>query len=94
MFVQPEAGRYDWSIIDSSINQAQSKGKQVILRVVGSNRSPAWVMAKSIMVENFMPCPWDSFYLSTWKGLIAELGDRYRDNPTIVIGRNGWRRKR
>jgi hypothetical protein len=83
--VQPKAGRYNWSIIDSSINQVQSKGKQIILRVVGLDRSPAWVMAKSQMVGDFMPCPWDPFYLSTWQGLIAALGDKYRNNPAIVL---------
>jgi hypothetical protein len=83
--VQPGAHSYNWRIIDSTINQVQSKGKQVILRVSGSDSSPAWVKAKSKMVMDYMPCPWNSFYLSTWQGFIAKLGDKYRNNPAIVL---------
>lgn len=83
--VQPKTGSYNWSIIDSTISLVQSKGKPVILRVVGSNRSPAWVEKKSKMVGSYMPCPWDPFYLSSWQTFIAKLGTRYRNNPAIFL---------
>ncbi|MDD5640005.1 MAG: hypothetical protein PHX53_00035 [Syntrophales bacterium] len=82
--LESRPGSYDWSRVDAGLGEAMKRGKPVILRVVASNRSPAWVFASTEVVPGYMPLPWDRAYLNWWTNFIRVLGDKYANHPNIV----------
>jgi hypothetical protein len=95
--IEPTEGVFDFSYLDSTIATCASYGKQVLLRVSTMNGRPAWV---DTAVRNnrgkffrFMdgevptriPVFWDPTFLAKKKALIAALGARFTNNPTVTI---------
>lgn len=98
--VQPSPDTYDFSAIDSLIDQAQRLNKKVTLSVLNGPRTPGWVYERGAKAFSYefktrysgrgnrqesIPLPWDSTYLTYWGKLIAQLGKRYADNSTIAL---------
>lgn len=98
--IEPEEGRFDWSVFDAIIPAAKLAGKKLMLRVYTGARSPAWIYERGAERYAFiddnenhrtygqvlqMPAPWDPVYQSYLRQLVAVFGEEYADNPTVRI---------
>jgi hypothetical protein len=91
--LEPSAGTFNFSDIDSKLASAAKNGYGVKLRVYAGSWAPNW--AKSI---DGAPFPfydhtakttttlgrfWDPNYQKAWQGLMGALAARYDNNPTL-----------
>lgn len=97
--LEPVETEFDWKPIDKVLELAKSKNKTVILRVTtagldNSRKSdtPEWVLSSDVKTlkyigsdknEHVMPIFWDTNYLAKWNNFVAELADKYDENPQI-----------
>jgi len=97
--LEPQEGKYDWTKLDSLLDQVKAKDKTIILRVstCGADDSadsdtPDWVFgagAKSLAYkdsagkEHKMPIFWDTKYLAHWDNFVQALGKRYDKNTSL-----------
>jgi hypothetical protein len=97
--LEPQEGKYEWSKLDSLLDQVKAKDKTLILRVstcgadqASESDTPDWVFAagaKSLAYkdeggkEHKMPIFWDTTYLPRWEQFIQELGKRYDKNTAL-----------
>jgi hypothetical protein len=70
---------FDW--IDGQIERARRFGKEVTLGIYTGSNSPNWLGVPTV---DSVPLPWNPTVLAAHNKLIAELGTRYRDDPTVV----------
>jgi Beta-galactosidase len=95
--IEPMEGVFDFSYLDSTIAICASHGKQVLLRVSTMSGRPAWVDTAvrnnggrffkftDEGVPTKIPMFWDPTFLAKKKALIAALGARFTNNPTVTI---------
>jgi hypothetical protein len=95
--IEPTEGVFDFSYLDSTIAICASHGKQVLLRIGTMSGRPAWVdeavRANGGKFFNFIdegepttiPVFWDPTFLKKKRALIAALGARFTNNPTVTI---------
>lgn len=99
--IEPNKGEYDFSMIDSAIQQFSELGMQIALRITSAETSrystPQWVFDEGcksfIYGENGMdpngpymiPDFDDPVYLEYQKKFVAEFGKRYNGNPNIAF---------
>jgi hypothetical protein len=95
--VEPADNVFDWSFIDSEVAKAAASGKWVFLRVMTQQAKPQWLTDAIIAAGGKfftwesegtqMSCPvlWDPTFVAKKKELIAALGVRYGNNPTVKI---------
>lgn len=97
--LEPVETEFDWKAIDSVIELVKARNKSVILRVTtagldNSKKSdtPEWVLTSDVKTlkykgsdknEHVMPIFWDTNYLAKWNNFVAELADKYDENPQI-----------
>jgi hypothetical protein len=95
--VEPSSGQFDWSFIDSQVSEAQAHGKRVILIVLPGAFAPGWAL-QGVQTAQFnskygftagqplnLPIPWDATYLGRWFQFVQVLGQRYDQNPAVVM---------
>lgn len=95
--IEPEAGRYDWRLLDEAVAAAGRHGKRVTLHVLPL-RPPEWLFAAGAESLSFTMTrpdsplygrelrevlPWDPVYLERWSRLTAKLGKRYAGNRAL-----------
>lgn len=98
--IQKAPGQFDFSAVDTLIQQARSHGKQVALSVLNGPRTPSWLYSQGAKAfsytfrnkysergdrEEKIPLPWDKTYLDYWSKLIDALGKEYANNPAIAL---------
>jgi hypothetical protein len=103
--IEPEQGKYRWSIIDSALEEARKHGQQLTIRVMPydqSNPLPEWYRKSGARRANreddadgkiWSPDGDDPLYLKYWSALILEMGRRYDGHPfldTVDISTVGY----
>jgi hypothetical protein len=84
-FTEKKPGRYDWSVIDASLAEAEGKGVPFALSVTAGIHTPSFVYDAGAERFEFqssdmalvMPIPWDEVYLQFVTNFIAAVGARY-----------------
>ncbi len=79
--VEPASNVMSFSWIDGQIARAKSLGKQVTLGVYTGNNSPSWL---GVPLVDGVPIPWDPTVIAAHNELVAELGNRYRNETAIA----------
>lgn len=98
--IEPEEGKYDWSILDSKIQDCEKRGKKFAFGVMNVCVSapqeyvtPKWVFdagAKYHIYEGangsrqVIPEWTDKVFLEKLNNFIKDLGERYNGNPNIA----------
>jgi len=94
-FLEPQAGKYNWDMIDKALSTAESRGQTLMLRIApygsGPERDvPDWYRAMvgekrdwkyQSSVNGWVVDPEDPRYVQYFGGLIANLGKRYDGHP-------------
>jgi hypothetical protein len=95
--LEPSEGSYNWTFLDSEVARATAAGKSVLLRISTQANKPAWVTAAVTAaggsfytfddngVTTTIPVFWDPTFLAKKKAMIAALGARFGNNPTVKI---------
>lgn len=95
--IETSDGVYDWSFIDSEVAKAAASGKWVLLRVVTMAGRPQWLTDAIVAAggkfftwtdtDGAHSCPvlWDPVFVAKKTEMLANLGARYGNNPTIKI---------
>lgn len=96
--VEPTQDKYDWRRVDTFIDEAKRRNKQVTLHLLPLH-PPEWVFAAGAEKYcftmpargDFMPgrercelLPWDRVFLERWSRLVAEFGKHYNGNPAVL----------
>ncbi|MCY3020873.1 MAG: DUF4832 domain-containing protein [Planctomycetota bacterium] len=93
--MEPEKGRYDFSMIDGALDMCRQRGQTLAVRLMayGSQqqpRVPDWYAARCPMVERKVksavwkvPVHDAPEYLEHWGGFVQEFARRYDKNPTL-----------
>lgn len=99
--IETQEGVYDWSYFDAQIERVSSAGKKVSLLINSGGQSiPEWVMNLNIETFTFtnknsnqdnyntaitIPLFWDPVFLEKKLAFIEAAGQRYANNPNIVL---------
>jgi hypothetical protein len=98
--MESEEGQWNFDYLDASIAAARGAGKKVMIRVLAGVHTPEWVYARGAKRFEFtqrnpnrvrrgepthLPIPWDETYLRYWTRFVQKLGERYRDDPAVVL---------
>lgn len=92
--VEPSPGTYDWSLVDQQLALIAADGMLAALSIVqGDSGTPSWLAGLGAQMvtypffgtERTVALAWDAIYLERWTALVAALGARYADNPTIEV---------
>ncbi|HHN46411.1 MAG TPA: DUF4832 domain-containing protein [Planctomycetes bacterium] len=93
--VEPEDGRYDFSMVEKALATARERGQTLHVRLMPSGAvkqpwAPKWYLEKypvqiSLRWKEPQPMPvWDSpEYVDKWTRLIGEFGRRFDGDPTL-----------
>jgi hypothetical protein len=97
--LQPREDGYDWSYLDQTIGAAKAAGKKVMVRILPGIHSPDWALAGVSTIQYTVrkaghplqgrtvkiPVPWDAVYLGRWTAFVSALGQRYRNDSSLVL---------
>ncbi len=91
--IETSPGVYDWSLIDSQIQAAQTYGIKVSLAVVNGLVAPDWLPGLGVEMFDYIfhdsaesiPVPWDTTFQTRWGQFIDDLGARYESEDTISL---------
>ena len=97
-FVEPEAGKYRWDLLDKALATARARGQSLMLRIApygtGSNNdAPDWYKAlvKGQAIEQNLPedkwrvHPENPLYVQHFGGMIRALGARFDGHPDLEL---------
>ena len=95
--IEKYPSQFDWSYIDSEINNAKKYGKKSVIQILGN---PAWIKDSLdaqvyfyIDQNEYHPTfgdtlfdvvPWDTIYLQRVENLIVTLGTKYSNDTNVV----------
>lgn len=80
-YLEPSAGKYDFTYLDAQIQRARKAGKKYVLPVMtGAGCTPDWV--EGTRVDGVLE-PWSVPLARAYKSLHGELADRYADDPYL-----------
>jgi hypothetical protein len=81
-WVQPEAGKFDFSFLDAQVARCRKLDKPYkILLMTGRQSSPSWLGGQWFAEA---PVPWSPEVARHYAALVAELGSRYASDPLLV----------
>ncbi|MFC2075523.1 DUF4832 domain-containing protein [candidate division KSB1 bacterium] len=97
-FIEPEEGRFNWSVVDAPAQRWIDKGKQVAFRFSCFESgleyaTPKWVQeagAKGQNIERWNTNPWepdylDPIFLEKLENFLAAAAARYDGNPEVAF---------
>jgi Domain of unknown function (DUF4832)/Beta-galactosidase len=97
-FVEPEADKYRWDLLDKALATARARGQSLMLRIAPygtgtDNDAPDWYksLVKGQEIERNLPLekwrvhPENPLYLEHFGGLIRALGARYDGHPDLEL---------
>jgi hypothetical protein len=79
--VEPSSNVMSFDWIDGQIARAREFGKEVTLGVYTGSNSPNWLGVAKV---DGVPLPWNPTVITAHTELVAALGNRYRNDPTVV----------
>ena len=79
--VEPTRTANSFTWLDGQLARARALNKKATLGIYAGTNSPAWLGVRKI---SGAPVPWDAGVVSSFTAMVADLGDHYRDNPTIA----------
>ena len=91
-FVEPEAGKYNWPMIDKALRTAAERGQTLMLAIApygqGQNDVPAWYRKMIGPEKPQKSSSWrvdheDPLYVQYFGGMVAALGQRYDGHPDL-----------
>jgi len=98
--IEATEGIYNWTLIDSVLEQAAASEKLVTIGVMAGYNIPSWVYTDGAKSFKFLwdkptttpaicsvqsiPVPWDPVFLAKWQAFVGALGARYSSNTTLV----------
>jgi hypothetical protein len=92
--LEPSAGQFDWSILDSDLAAASAAGFHSFIEVIPGEDAPAWALAECPTVQVTLQSatapvticvPTSTEFLSLWKQLIAAVGQRYDGHAGLTM---------
>src|SRR5215467_7069747 len=93
--LEPEAGKFNWAIVDLAIAEARAHGQKLAIRLMpysNEDSLPEWFRKSGARRANkdsdkdgkiWQPDFSDPLYLKYWSELVAEAGARYDGNPYL-----------
>lgn len=93
--VEPYEDNYDWTFIDSEIDQAIAYGKKVSIAIIAGDKTPRWIKKGGFTFLHFKiiphdgegnphwsdnPIPWESVFIKSYTDLITDLRDHLKLN--------------
>lgn len=93
--LEPEAGKFNWAIVDLAIEEARAHGQKLAIRLMpysNEDSLPEWFKKSGARRANkdsdkdgkiWQPDFSDPIYLKYWSELVAEAGGRYDGNPYL-----------
>lgn len=90
-FIETEAGRYNWALIDKALKTAAERGQTLMLRIPPYSADvdvPAWyrkMAGKEVpsKIAKWRVDPEDPAYIKYYGGMIRALGERYDGHPDL-----------
>ena len=79
--LEPSAGSYSFTWLDGQLARAKAANKQVTLGIYTGKHSPAWL---GVPLVGGVPTPWDPRVTAANSDMIAALGKKYANDPTVV----------
>lgn len=92
--VEPTEDNYDWSFIDSEIDQAIAYGKKVSLAIMAGEHTPHWTKKGGFTFLHFkiiphdgdgnyphwvdIPIPWESAFANAYVDMMGDLSDHLK----------------
>jgi len=97
--IEPEEGKYDWTLLDDLVKKATSYRKKIWIQVSTTEGAvPDWAQGKvptagtrcegragGVCNPNLKgtPIPWNENYQTLLRKLIHKMAERYDNNPTV-----------
>jgi hypothetical protein len=83
--IQRTEQRFDWSLVDLAVNDAEANGVPFALSITAGLHTPTWAYDAGVQRFEFqaedmalaMPVPWDGVYLRLWTNFMGAVGARY-----------------
>ena len=89
--LEPQEGRFDWTLFDETLARAQRHGKKAAFRVMNGTGTPEWVYAAGARAYDpqdrgvtRLPLPWDDVFFHKWRAFIGALARRYDGRPGVA----------
>ncbi len=89
---EPVDNKFEWKYLDEQIQNAKAYGKKISLAIGNGMGAPSWLYSSGVKYfvaeqpyNDTIPIPWDYTFLEKWKEFINVLGNRYKDDTTIVL---------
>jgi hypothetical protein len=79
--LEPSPGTFSFTWLDGQVARAKAAGKQVTLGIYTGKHSPSWL---GVPLVSGVPTPWDPRVTAANDAMIAALGSKYANDPTIV----------
>jgi hypothetical protein len=79
--VEPAPGTFSFTWLDSQIARDEAAGKQITLGIYTGKHSPSWL---GVPLVGGVPTPWDPRVTAANDTMIAALGIKYANDPSIV----------
>jgi hypothetical protein len=91
--LEAKEDQYDWSFIDSEIDQAVAYGKKVSLAILAGDYTPHWIKKGGFTFLHFniiphdgdgkphwvdIPIPWESVFINAYNDLMNDLRDHLK----------------
>jgi len=94
--IEPSAGNFVWTKLDTVFDSAEKNGKWVELILIPGFGTPAWAL-QGVQTGTFsviygpgkgqelpLPLPWDQTYLDRWFALLQAVSARYQNRPSFL----------
>jgi hypothetical protein len=93
--IEPQRGKYEWSIIDAALSEAHKHGQRLAIRIMpydDKHAMPDWYITSGARRANaqadkdgaiWSPDADDPAYARDWSALVVEAGKRYDGHPDL-----------
>jgi Beta-galactosidase len=79
--LEPAPGVFSFSWLDGQLARAKAADKQVTLGIYTGKHSPSWL---GVPLVSGVPTPWDPRVTAANDAMIAALGQKYANDPSVV----------
>ena len=97
--LEPQPNRFDWTPIETVMNEAQKAGMFVTLSVIPGFETPRWVFRQPgvqytessfsyhnvVKPPQLLPLPWNTAYLNLWYEFLRHMASEFRNDRNFVM---------
>ncbi|HUX35216.1 MAG TPA: beta-galactosidase [Gemmatimonadaceae bacterium] len=92
--LEPAAGTYDWTALDTALAVARRQGKTITIHVAPSAGGlPGWLGSLGMRSYSYVgpqgprtdPVPWDSVYLARYRAFVTAMGAHVRATGNMEL---------